>query len=468
MAKNILILSDGTGQSGGITPDESRSNVYKLFRAARCGPENQIDPQKQFAFYDAGLGSAGDGGGYKLSWARAAYNLLSAATGLGITRNIIDCYAAIVRTWEPGDRIFLFGFSRGAYTARCVGGVLGLCGVPTRMTDGSALKRDPASARAIATEAVKGVYQYGSSIKGDPKKPERLAKAAEFRTAYGSDVNGASNGFPHLIGVWDTVAALGMGWVPFIVSGLVSVVLATLVVHFSAWGWLSWFASAGLVVVIVALAYVAVSFRFGQPMSLAKYRMAFYDTKLNPAVAFARHAISIDENRRDFQRVKWDEAGSADFAKRADGPERFKQVWFSGVHSDVGGGYSESEARLSDIAFKWMVDEARALPAPVQVDDRYLNLSPLAVGQQHDERQSLLDSWPRWFVWLGGLFVGRGRLGWSEALREVRHDAPLHPSVIERFNAPAVLVYGDLRPYRPRSLREHDETRRFYGGDSMA
>ena len=57
MAKNILIFSDGTGQAGGLTPDENVSNIYKLFRATRCGPDSDIDPSEQLTFYDPGLGS---------------------------------------------------------------------------------------------------------------------------------------------------------------------------------------------------------------------------------------------------------------------------------------------------------------------------------------------------------------------------------------------------------------------------
>ena len=60
MAKNILIFSDGTGQSGGVTFDENRTNIYKLFRATRCGPDSTIDPSEQVAFYDPGLGSPRD------------------------------------------------------------------------------------------------------------------------------------------------------------------------------------------------------------------------------------------------------------------------------------------------------------------------------------------------------------------------------------------------------------------------
>lgn len=165
MPKNILIFSDGTGQAGGFMPDETRSNVYKLYRATRVCPDSKIKPSEQMAFYDAGLGSRGDVGGPSHGFWRRIYNFLSQATGLGITRNIMDCYAALIRLWEPGDRIYLFGFSRGAYTVRCLAGVLFYCGLPTKNNDGSPLKRDSKSAHAIAAEAVKDVYQYGSSKK---------------------------------------------------------------------------------------------------------------------------------------------------------------------------------------------------------------------------------------------------------------------------------------------------------------
>ncbi|MGU3423088.1 phospholipase effector Tle1 domain-containing protein [Methylobacterium sp. D54C] len=213
MAKNIVIFSDGTGQGGGLLTDENRSNVYKLFRAARICPDISIDPAEQIAFYDYGLGSKAAGSDIKIGWWRWLYNILGQATGLGITRNIIDCYAAILRVWEPDDRIYLIGFSRGAYTVRCVAGVLSLCGIPTRSGPDQQLMRDPASAKAIATQAVKHVYQFGSSIKGDPYKSIRMELARRFREHYASaapDHSTPSNAYPYFIGVWDTVATLGL------------------------------------------------------------------------------------------------------------------------------------------------------------------------------------------------------------------------------------------------------------------
>jgi hypothetical protein len=122
MGKNVVIYSDGTGQAGGFRFDEDRSNIYKLYRATRCGPDSSVDPHKQVAFYDPGLGSQADGG-HLAGWlARWVYNLVSQATGFGITANIIDCYAALIRLWRPGDRIFLIGFSRGGLHRPVFGG----------------------------------------------------------------------------------------------------------------------------------------------------------------------------------------------------------------------------------------------------------------------------------------------------------------------------------------------------------
>jgi uncharacterized protein (DUF2235 family) len=64
--------------------------------------------------------------------ARWVYNKISQATSLGTTANIIDCDAAAIRLWQPGDKIYLFGLSRGAYTVRCVAAVIGMCGIPQR------------------------------------------------------------------------------------------------------------------------------------------------------------------------------------------------------------------------------------------------------------------------------------------------------------------------------------------------
>jgi len=106
MAKNILVFADGTGNEGGLLPDESRTNVYKLYRATRSGPDSSVDPSKQLAFYIHGIGTPEPG--KKMSIRDYAHQMF----GGGLTKRIIDGYSAIVSAWRPGDRIYLFGFSQ--------------------------------------------------------------------------------------------------------------------------------------------------------------------------------------------------------------------------------------------------------------------------------------------------------------------------------------------------------------------
>ena len=173
--RNILIYSDGTGQRGGLYFDEARTNIYKLFRATRVAPDSTIDPDKQIAFYDPGLGTLPEGDSTLQRIYRKLYNFISQATGLGITHNIIDCYAALIRLWQPGDRIFVFGFSRGAYTMRCLASVICLCGIPTTDRGGKSLRRDPGSSTKIATRAVKSVYQHVNSPRDEKYIGQRAA-----------------------------------------------------------------------------------------------------------------------------------------------------------------------------------------------------------------------------------------------------------------------------------------------------
>jgi uncharacterized protein (DUF2235 family) len=169
MAKNILIFSDGTGQVGGLRPDQRLSNVYKMYRAMRPGPDSPIKPTAQYAFYDPGLG-AGEVGGLTFKRLRKFF---SAAVGSGIDENIIDCYQAIIAFYEPGDRIFLFGFSRGAYTVRSLANVLNLCGVPSHDGQGNPVPRHGPRLRKIATDAVRYTYNHGAGAKREKYEAQR-------------------------------------------------------------------------------------------------------------------------------------------------------------------------------------------------------------------------------------------------------------------------------------------------------
>ena len=234
MARNIGIFSDGTGQAGGANPI-NWTNVYRLFMATR-----EADGAGQICFYDPGLGEIR--GPF-----RRFKDLLAEATGYGITDNIIDCYAALLCAHRPGDRIFLFGFSRGAYTVRSLGGVLALCGVPggfaqvTRW-DGFSDAIKAEEVRALAASAVKDVYMIRDAA-------ARAEAAAAFRERHGTQPAP-----PFFVGVWDTVRALGLPGIGSLPG-----------------------------------------------------RHKFHDAILNRQVAHGRHVLAIDENRQVFAPELWDE-----------------------------------------------------------------------------------------------------------------------------------------------------------------
>ena len=457
MGKNIVVFSDGTGQRGGLFVDERRSNIYKLYRACRCGPDSSINPAEQLSYYDPGIGTLPAGLGLLGAIERKIHNWVSQATGLGLTANIIDCYAAIVQLWQPGDRIFLFGFSRGAYTARCVAAVLALCGVPTRMKDDSALKRDDTSARIIAKEAVKKIYQHVSSPRDSEYVPQRVALAERFRRQYGSDASGKSNAYPYFIGVFDSVASVAsygsLAFVSILAFMLIAFLSSILWFFFSSfWFWL-WFGCLIAVTVIVAfVAYVAThikvafgleGYKWWQTLHFTEARMKFYDMQLNPNVGWARHALAIDEHRADFDRVPW--GGMKVFREPLpEEPDWLQQFWFVGNHSDVGGSYPENESRLSDTSLKWMIEAAQKIPDGLKIDQSVLRLYPAADGMQHDECRGIVFRFA------------------NKIDRKIDTDATLHSSVYERFKLQAVLQCDVMKPYRPEGLRHHQKLTQYY------
>lgn len=350
MPRNICIFSDGTGQGGEAATAKTKSNVRLLFEA--CSKNGVLIPvSNQICFYDPGLGSDPDSqeGASPLT---LVYKWLSRATGLGITKNIVDCYAALIAHWQPGDRIFLFGFSRGAYTVRSLGGVLKLCGIPTNARKGDS-HQDRLANTQIATEAVKGVYMSAYDWKGTAESSQialkkRQAKAKPFRENYKCE-----DCAPYFVGVWDTVRALG---VP--TSNAASKLL-----------------SNGIELL---------------------FRHKFHDDTLDQRVPFARHALAIDENRAVFKPALWNPESFANH-------QNVKQRWFAGVHCDVGGGYDDCR-KLADITLDWMVKEASRLPESLLFDPNYPSLlsahdastnkiPDAALGKQHDERVESIFPW---------------------------------------------------------------------------
>lgn len=475
MPKNLIIFADGTGQAGGVRPDQRLSNVYKLFRASRTGPDSPIDPAQQIAFYDAGLGTDDDSANAPTRFIRWLSKLLASVTGRGITRNITDCFEDILNSYEPGDRIFLFGFSRGAYTARCIANVLELCGVPTLGLAGQPFPRNKPEVRTIAEEAVRRVYEHGAGRPAAQFDAERTELARRFRIKYRSGDERQASVHPYFVGVFDTVASLGArGMVRFLlglalVTGVLLASMAAALALHIAFG-LSFWIATGIISLGALLTFAVSSLkstlhimrdfpkRCDWSWHIAKWKMENYDQRRPQGIRFARHAIAIDETRADFPRVKWGWKGVVD-QKRDGEPDRFVQLWFAGNHSDIGGSYPEDESRLSDIALQWMVQQASSLPQPLIIDPLKLNAFPSATGMQHCEVDATRDAIAKWLPrWL----ARRWKPSWKESLRIEARGAPMHPTVVQRFALPGVWKCGTFVPYRPENLRDDPNFGQYY------
>jgi uncharacterized protein (DUF2235 family) len=266
MAK-LVVCCDGTWNDAA-----DRTDIERIADAAR----RLRDPAVK-VFYDQGVGT--DFG----------FILRGGAVGRGLSRNIRQAYGWLVHNWQPDDQVFMFGFSRGAYTVRSLGGFLHFAGL-LRPEDTGPVDRDGENP---LVEAAHDAYRM---CHRDPKM------AADFRAtpAYGRRRQPQIR----LLGVFDTVGALG---VP---------------VH-----WLQ-----------------------GIINRLPHFNVQFHDTTLGPTVEIACQALAIDERRGPFKPTLW--------TGDAKPNQTIKQVWFAGVHSDVGGGYPEKA--LAELPLAWMLNETKA------------------------------------------------------------------------------------------------------------
>ncbi|ACM21532.1 protein of unknown function, DUF2235-containing [Geotalea daltonii FRC-32] len=294
MAKNIVLCSDGTGNRD---IKARGTNVFKLYEAVDIqGHKGAADVMKQVAFYDDGVGTA-----------NAFARVVGGAFGWGFSNNVKKMYRELVNVYEPGDKIFLFGFSRGAYTVRALAGFIQYCGV----LDSSYYNAQP---RDLLTEKIGESWDEFRTVAfrqkdADDRKrtiPSQEHIAAEWEVAKRRRrekhaVNPEECIDIAFIGVWDTVGAIGT---PF--DGLRDFI--------GRFIWPIWFA----------------------------------DNTLGPEVAQACQALALDEERRTFHPELWNEKNGAD--------TRIKQVWFSGVHSNVGGGYPKQGMSL--VTLDWMMNEA--------------------------------------------------------------------------------------------------------------
>lgn len=311
---NIVICCDGTGAEYG----RNNTNVVETYQL--------VDKDEtQIAYYDPGIGTGG------WEYHEDSFELRAIAdqaTGWGLQKNVEDAFRFLMRTYRDGDRVYLFGFSRGAFTVRSLTGMLHKCGLLGTHDD--------------------NLVAYASKIYNTEDNDD---VAAGFRATFGRPCP------VHAIGVWDTVESLAL--------------------------------NAG-----------------------KRWRSA----SLNPDVKYGYHAVAIDEKRRDFPPCLWDEASIA-------AGQTVEQVWFAGVHADVGGWHDQRT--LANVALHWMLD--KAVGCGLRIDHRALarrRADPL--GKIHNS------------------YTGFWRMRGSR-VRKIPEGACLHRSVVERLEHSAT-------GYAPRNL----------------
>ena len=334
MSKRIVVCADGTW----MRPEkdvrkDAPTNILRIARAIKPFDEEGTPQQ---VFYDWGVGS------YYDEW-------VAGATGRGIQKNIMDGYRYIVQNYSPGDELFLFGFSRGAYTVRSICGLLNNCGI---------LKRPDAR---LIQRAFDHYKRSGSEYA--PKG----AKSEAFRSRYAHQQSREIK----FLGVFDTVGSLG---IPFSFLGTLN------------------------------------------------EEDEFYDSKAGPNVRVARHALAINERRYDFQPTILQPRRNLDL----------KQVWFAGVHADVGGSYMPDKdgSLLSDITLDWMTREAGNAGLALEPHLRK-RLKPSPTATLHDSSSLKFRSWRD--IW-----------------RPINHrkgNVSIHKSVHERWEA--------CDDYRPENLGKY-------------
>ncbi len=266
--KTIVLCSDGTGNSA---IKGRGTNVFKLYEALDIqGHKSDPTQARQIAFYDDGVGVSSN----------PIKKLLGDAFGYGFSENIRSLYIQLVRAYESKeDRIFLFGFSRGAFTIRALSGMVQKLGI---LQSAQFLNKDDLEkAVALCWVEFSNYLFEGKAIN------KALLKDLIFFDTIEID----------FIGVWDTVGAVGTP--------------------------------------------------FYEIIDILNKSNSFYSQKPG-RVKRACQALSIDDQRMTFRPELWDETDAK--------PEQIEQVWFAGVHSNVGGGYPKQGMSL--VALDWMMAQA--------------------------------------------------------------------------------------------------------------
>jgi uncharacterized protein (DUF2235 family) len=275
--RQIVLCCDGTNNN--LTGGENDTNVVRL-----CHLLRQHGDTRQLVFYDPGVGNPGELPGATVwdSINRYGERLAGLAFGRGVYENMAECYQFLMSSYQPGDEIYVFGFSRGAFTARSVAGLVNMFGI-----------LQPHMVSMVPS--LLHVYFSDRGSRGDSAR--RIARQATqlFADPFEQHVN------IHFVGVWDTVASVGMP--PF-------------------------------------------SKQFTARADVGGKRF------LN-----VRQALALDEYRAQFAPRQYVDPNGQYRSDRGL-PVTLKQLWFSGAHCDVGGGYTPDRLALADRAMGWLVGEA--------------------------------------------------------------------------------------------------------------
>ena len=376
MPRRLVVCLDGTWNKPGQKDEGVRTetNVLKLSEALTKLPDQVVG-------YFKGVGTdRGD-------------KVAGGAFGWGLFDQIKDGYRFLQENFQPGDNIYIFGFSRGAYSARSLSGMVLRCGILKRDADpkfpdlGADLltTQQDGSLRMDVTDRLFALYKRAYDQKN-------RSEVERFKQQYCNDTA------VRFVGVWDTVGALG------IPDGIVP-----------------------------ALNKV--------DKALDQKLYGFLDTDLHPRVEAAYHAVAIDEHRKPFLPTLWTDPKGA--APRVNMPgSSVEQTWFVGAHSNVGGGYAD--CGLSDIALKWMIDRARnnslAFDATALAAIRPAPLAKRrdSLGEFIDFGKNALFSW-----------IDRQLTRFITVDRPIRAGSWIHDSVNARLAAPSAGEPGSDSPYQP-------------------
>jgi uncharacterized protein (DUF2235 family) len=293
--KKIIICADGTWEfkhGSFIKPVDT--NVSKMYLAIKDTPD-------QVKYYDAGDGTGNVG---------EIEHLVQGITGDDLQQKMQGCFNAIVKNFTEGDKIYLFGFSRGAYTIRSLGGMICDIGIPTKNLTATTFDECMTAYRELDLD----------------KKNSMLIALNQKYSLFSPGIE--------MIGVWDTVGALGIPLKLF----------------------------AGL----------------------NEKEYGFLDTTLHKDIKNAVQAIAIDEERVEFEPTLWTNFDGS--PKEND--NQVTQVWFPGVHNDVGGGEVDN-GRLANIPLFWMM--THAMRVGVGIDSNYLN--SIISGLSIDRISPIHSSW---------------------------------------------------------------------------